>query len=124
MTFLRSLFLNFLAVFFVNRMIPGIEVNEFQQVPNFGADVLFSFVVGLLNALVFPFLFTLELTPTRMKIAVITFVISFAAFLFIAIVPYGVRANAGGVIFGGLIVWGMAFFTNYLEWHQEKIRKP
>lgn len=119
MTYLRSLFLNFLIVFFVDRMAPGIEIGFYEQVPNIGADLLFSGVVGFLNASVFPLLFVLELSPTKLKIGIITFCLSFAAFMIIAIVPFGVRVvNVSGVVIGGLVVWAVAFFTNYLEWHQ------
>jgi uncharacterized membrane protein YvlD (DUF360 family) len=116
MNYIRSLFINFLIVFFVDRIAPGIEVATYEEVPNIGADILFSMVVGFLNASVFPFLMILELNPTHLKIAIMTFVISFASFTAIAIFPFGVRAvDAGGVFFGGFIVWAIAYFTNYLE---------
>ena len=117
MNYLRSLFLNFLIVFFVDRMAPGVEINYYEQVPNIGADIFFSLIVGFLNASVFFFLLILELTITNLRLGIITFVISFAAFIAIAIFPFGVSVvNAGGVIIGGGIVWGVAFLTNHLEW--------
>lgn len=116
MNYLRSLFLNFLIVFFVDRVAPGIEISTFEQVPNIGADLLFSLIIGFLNASVFFFYTLLETPPTRLKLAVTSFVISFGGFLAIAIVPFGVRVvNPMGVIIGGGIVWAVAYFTNYLE---------
>lgn len=117
MNYFRSLFLNFLVVFFVDRVAPGIEVDSFEKVPNIGADLLFSFVVGLLNASVFPFLAILELNPTRLKMAVGTFAITALGLMTISIFPLGVRvvSVAGGVI-GGAIIWGVAYLTNYWEW--------
>lgn len=124
MTYLRSIFLNFLVVFFVNRMVPGIEIGLYDQVPNIGADLLFSGILGCLNASVFPFLFILELDVTRLRLAIFTFLITFSGFITIAVVPFGVRVvHIGGLILGGLIVWAMAFFTNYLEWHQDRALK-
>jgi len=116
MTYLRSLFLNFLVVFFVNDIIPGIHIQYFESVPNIGADILFAGIVGVLNSLVFPFLRAADLNPTFIKIAVISFIISFSSYIFIGIVPFGVKADTvGAVIFAGILVWAMAIFTNYLE---------
>jgi len=124
MNFLRSFGFNFLAVFFINRMAPGLEVGNFQNVPNIGADLLFSLVVGLLNASVFPLLFIMERNPTPRKLAIITFLISFSSFIAIAILPFGVQAvTIFGVIIGGTFVWGAGFLTNYLEWRQD-IKNP
>ncbi len=120
MNYLRSLFLNFLVVFFVDRMGPGMRIDYYEQVPNIGADILFSAIVGFLNASVFPFLFILELNPTKLKIGIITFIISYTAFVVIAIIPFGVRVESFiGIVVGGFIVWAMAFFTNSLEFDRD-----
>ena len=120
MNYLRSIFFNFLVVFFVDRIGPGMNISYYENVPNIGADVLFSAVVGIINASVFPLLFILELQPTVLKIGIITFLISYGAFITIAIVPFGVRVETlTGVIVGGFIVWAMAFFTNYLEFDRD-----
>lgn len=117
MNYLRSLFLNFLTVFFIDRVAPGIQIDAFEQVPNIGADLLFAMILGFLNATVFPFLAILELKPTLAKMAVATFFITFIGFISIAIFPFGVRVVGPlGIIIGGGVVWAVAFFTNYLEW--------
>ena len=115
MTYLRSLFLNFLIVFFVAKVIPGVTVHPFENVPNIGADLLFSIVVGFLNSIIVPFLVGLDLKATYLKIAIIGFVISFLSFIIISIVDFGVSANATGIMIGGSLVWIFSFFTNYLE---------
>ncbi len=116
MTYLRSLFINFLIVFFVDRVIPGIEVSFFEHVPNIGADLVFSAIVGFLNSMIFPTLVFMNVQVSTLKIAIISFVISYAAFISIAFINFGVVATNGwGIFFGGLIVWFVAFFTNYLE---------
>ena len=122
MNYVRSLFLNFLIVFFIDRAAPGITIESYEQVPNIGADILFSLIVGFLNASIFFFLAILELKITNFKLALFSFVISFAAFITIAIIPFGVRVvSPWGVIVGGGVVWIVSFFTNYLEWkHYEK----
>ncbi len=120
MNYLRSLLLNFLVVFFVDRIAPGVEISYYEQVPDIGADILFSALVGFLNASVFPFLAILELNPSNLKIGIGTFVISFGAFILIAVIPFGVSViNPLGVIFGGGFVWVVAFITNHLEFKQD-----
>lgn len=119
MNYLRSLFLNFLVVFFIDRVAPGLEISLYEQVPNIGADILFSLIVGFLNASVYFFLAILELKITNFKLGLFTFIVSFVAFLAIAIIPFGVRVvSPWGVVIGGGVVWLVAFVTNYLEWKQ------
>lgn len=120
MNYLRSLFLNFLVVFFVDRVAPGVQIDLFEQVPNIGADILFSVIVGFLNASVFPLFAIMEWKLTALRLATLTFLISIGAFLIIAVIPFGVRVvNVWGVLFGGGVVWAIAFFTNYLEWQHD-----
>jgi hypothetical protein len=119
MTFFRSLFFNFLAVFVMARITPGLEIDMYDKVPNIGGSLLFALIVGLLNASVFPLLFLLEILPSKKKIAVLTGIISFVSFIVVLFVPFGVRAMSFvGVILGGGVVWAVAFLTNYFEWHR------
>lgn len=116
MTYLRSLFFNFLVVFFVDRVIPGLQISYFEGVPDIGSDLLFSIILGFLNASVFPFLALMEAEVTGLKLAVITGIISFGAFGIIAVVPFGVQVQSPlGFFLGGSIVWLVAYVSNYLE---------
>lgn len=115
MTYLRSLFFNFLIVFFVARVIPGMKIHFFESVPNIGADILFSAILGFLNSIIVPALVGLNLNVTSLKIGIVGFVITYLAFILIGIFDFGITANATGIVFGGLIVWICSFFTNYLE---------
>jgi len=119
MNYLRSFFLNFLAVFFIVGVGPGIQVGEYSHVPNIGADILFSGVVGFLNASIFPFLFILEVNPTPLKMTILSFLISFIPFLLLANLSLGIHVTTVGVIVGTLFVWAIGSFTNYLEWRQD-----
>lgn len=115
MTYLRSLFLNFLIVFFAARVLPGITIEFYENVPNIGADILFSLTVGFLNSIIVPVLVLLEVKINNLKIAVIGFLISFLSFIIIGIVDFGIRADVLGIILGGSLVWICSYFTNYLE---------
>jgi uncharacterized membrane protein YvlD (DUF360 family) len=121
MSYLRSLFLNFLAVFFIDRVSPGIEITFFEQIPNIGADILFSLILGFLNASIFFFLALLELKITNLRMALISFIVTFGGFITIAIIPFGVRVvSPWGVIVGGGVVWLVAVISNHLEWKYYK----
>ena len=116
MTYLRSLFLNFLVVFFVDRVIPGIEVQMYENVPNIGADILFSGILGFLNASIYPGMYILSIKPTLAKIVVVAGIFSFLGFIIISFIDYGVQVQTffGGFL-SGLIVWAVSVLTNYLE---------
>lgn len=119
MTYFRSFCINFLAVFLIVRFLPGIEVGMFQKVPNIGAVFLFAFIVAILNASVFPVLFILDVTITRAKIAILTAIVSFSSFITASLVSGGIIiSSVFGVIFGGALIWGVGFLTNYFEWHR------
>ena len=119
MTYFISLFINFLAVFFITRIAPGIEIGSYQKVPNLGAVLIFSFIVGFFNASVFAALFIFSLTPSRMKIAILTGIISFLGFFVITLFPFGVHiVSPMGMVIGAGFVWIVAFLSNYLEWHR------
>ena len=104
-------------MFFANKVVPGVEISTYQDVPNIGADILFSAIVGFLNSAIFPGLFILNLKPTLLKMGVIGFVISFGSYLMLSMMSFGVQIlSAGGVIFAGLLVFIGSFITNYLEY--------
>ncbi|PIS01192.1 MAG: hypothetical protein COT84_03795 [Chlamydiae bacterium CG10_big_fil_rev_8_21_14_0_10_35_9] len=115
MSFLISFFFNFFAVFIVNRIIPGIEIGYFENLPNVGADLFFSLVVGFLNASIYPVLASFMQNITLKSIAVVSFIISFGSFILIHYIQFGVRATtAPGIFVGGSLVWAAAVFTNFL----------
>jgi uncharacterized membrane protein YvlD (DUF360 family) len=122
--YLRSLFLNFLIVFFVDRVVPGIEISNYEQVPNVGADILFSLVIGFLNASIFFFLVILELNISIARLVFGAVLVSFTGFAAIAMFPFGVSVVSPiGFILGGSIVACVSFFTNFLEWrHYDKVQ--
>jgi len=116
MTYLRSLFLNFLVVFFVAHSIPGIEVKTYENVPNIGADIIFAVIVGFLNASIFPALVIIGKGVSLGMIALISAIICIVSFFLIGIIDFGVHVSTfwGGFI-GALIVWLVSLFANYLE---------
>ena len=116
MTFARSFVLNFLLVFFVNRIAPGVFIDLFEDVFNLGADLLFSVSVGFCNASIYPVLKMMHYKPSLQKIGVFAAIISFGAYGLAWIFPMGVViSNFIGFFFAGAAVSCISFFTNYLE---------
>ncbi len=116
MTFFRSLALNFLLVFFINRIAPSVQIDLFQDVFNLGADLFFAFAVGFLNAAIFPCLQILSIKATYWKMGVLAAIISYGAYGLVWIFPMGVFVTGPlGFLFAGTAVSGISFFTNYME---------
>ena len=116
MTYFKSLLFNFLCVFFVNHVIPGVEIDYYSKIPEIKGDLVFSFCLGFICSLVFPALKYLKLKPSHFKIGFITFIISFGAYGVVNILPVGVRITTPtAFIWSGLIVWFGAYLTNHLE---------
>ncbi len=116
MTYLRSLFLNFLVVFFANRVVPGIDVGSFEGVTNVGGDIFFSIILGFLNSLIFPSLvvFDMKLSITNMVIGACF--LSFGCYGVVALTHWGIEyISFGGWFLAGLVVSTVSFYSNYLE---------
>lgn len=116
MTFFKSLIINFLTVFFVNHVIPEVEIDYYSKLPHIGGDIIFAFSVGLLNSLIYPVIVLFKIKPTHFKVGLTSFFISFGAYSIVNILPVGVKiTSAGGFIWTSLVVWFMAYLTNHLE---------
>lgn len=103
--FIIYLFFNFAIVMIANRMSPGIEIADYENVVNIGADLLLSFIIGFFNTLIVPTCVSFNVLPTTRKIVVTSAIISFGAYILLAFINFGVKVNAFyGVIFAGLIV--------------------
>ena len=116
MTYFKSLLINFLTVFFVDHIVPGVEINYYSKLPDIGGDLIFSFALGLINSLIFPIIMLFRIKPTHFKMGIISFFVSFGAYSIVNILPVGVHiSTAGAFIWSGAIVWAISYFTNHLE---------
>src|SRR3989344_5894713 len=91
MYYIKSLFFNFLVVFFADHILPGIEVVDQTKLPHFGGDLLFSVALGFLNSLIFPFLKLVDRNLTALRIAMIALVLNFAAYALLKLLPVGIQ---------------------------------
>lgn len=115
MGYLKNLAINFLIVFFADHILPGIEVTQ-TKLPNIGGDLIFAFVLGLLNSLIYPSLKILRQDVTGLKIGIVCLILNFAAYGVIKLIPIGVHVSTvEGYIFGATVVTIGSFLTNFFE---------
>jgi uncharacterized membrane protein YvlD (DUF360 family) len=116
MNYLKSLFFNFLTVFFANHILPGIEVIDQTKLPHLGGDLPFAIGLGFLNSLIYPILKLVDRRLSLLRIGMIALVLNFAAYALLKLLPIGIQVSTiEGYIFASAVVTFGSFLTNYLE---------
>jgi uncharacterized membrane protein YvlD (DUF360 family) len=125
MTYLKSLFFNFLAVFFASHILAGIEVSNPTKLPHVGADVLFALSLGLLNSLIVPVLKAVDRVPHVTKIALFSLAFAFGSYAVLKFFPIGIEvATINGYLIASFLVACASFLTNYLEMRSSLPKAP
>jgi hypothetical protein len=115
MTYLKSLFFNFLVVFFANHILPGIEVVTPTRLPHIGGDLMFALGLGLLNSLIYPILRLINRANLG-RIALVAAVMTFVSYALLKLVNLGVAVlTLEGYLIASIIVALGSILTNYLE---------
>ncbi len=116
MTYLKSLLTNILTVFFVNHLIPGIDNPYYTKLPQIEGGLIFAACVGFVNSMIYPFMRLFRVPPSHVKLGLSSFIISFAAYSIVNLLPLGVKVTtAKAFLWSGVIVWAVSYFTNHLE---------
>lgn len=124
MRYLKSLFFNFLVVFFVNHVLPGIDVVSQAKLPHIGGDLLFAIILGAINSLIFPVL-KLAGKASLMKIAGLSLGINLIAYALLKLIPFGIRISSiQGYLLAALFVAIGSFLTNYFEMKRARCHSP
>jgi uncharacterized membrane protein YvlD (DUF360 family) len=117
MTYFKSLLINFLTVFFVNHIIPGVDIAYYSKLPHIGGDLIFAFSLGFINSLVFPFMKIFGVKLSHLKIGLATFFISVLGYSIVNVLPFDIHLEGPGTyIWCVLVVWAVAYFTNHIEY--------
>ncbi len=130
MRYVKSLFFNFLTVFFANHILPGIDVVDMTKLPHVGGDLFFSFGLGLLNSLIFPVFRLLKRDASWIRIAATALILNFAAYALLKLFPFiGIHVETvEGYILSALVVSIGSFLTNFQEMkrhhHHHKPAEP
>ena len=116
MLFFKSLLTNFLAVFFVNYLLPNIEIRSITKLPHIRGDLIFPFALALINSLIYPLLRLFSERISLFKIAIISFIVTLSAYLSLHFLPAGITlTRIDSYVWSVLIVWAISFLTSYLE---------
>lgn len=90
MVYLRSFMYCFFIVFFVNYLIPGVDVVSLTKLPYFKTDVIFPLSLAFLNFGI-PTAFRLFGKPLgRIKLGMILFLVNIAAYTLLKVSSLGV----------------------------------
>jgi hypothetical protein len=117
MKYLKSLFFNFLIVFFANHLLPGINVIVQTKLPHLGGDLLFAIGLGVLNSLIYPGLKVLHKKSSMfVQIALISIILNFGAYALLKLLPFGIHiSSVEGYLLPAIVVAVVSFLTNYFE---------
>lgn len=116
MNYPKSLFYNFLTVYFANHLLPGIELLLPMRIPHFGYDLPFAVVVGLLNSLIYPVCKLVSHHTSVFRIVIIALVLNFAIYGIVKIAPLGIHIlTLEGYLIAACVVSIVSIVTNYLS---------
>jgi uncharacterized membrane protein YvlD (DUF360 family) len=116
MNYLKNLAINFLVVFFSNHLLPGIEMTHQAKLPHVGGDLIFAFVLGLLNSLIYTALRIIHGSASGLKIAIVCLILNFAAYAIVKLIPIGIQVQTvEGYVLAAAIVSIGSFLANFFE---------
>jgi hypothetical protein len=116
MKYLKSLFFNFLTVFFANYVLPGITVAHQTKLPYIGSDLLFAALIGALNSFIYPVLKALGHQINIGRLALSACGISFGAYTILKFAPLGIEiTSVEGYLMAVIAVALGGFLTSFFE---------
>jgi uncharacterized membrane protein YvlD (DUF360 family) len=125
MIFLKGLLYNALAIFFANYLLPGINMVHQTKLPSIGSDLPFAIILGLLNALIYPFLKLVDSHFSIFRIALACIVLNFVVYALLKVVPLGIHISSiEGYVIPAAVVTIVSFITNFFEMRKAKPHIP
>lgn len=125
MNYWKGLFFNIFAVYFLNSILPGLEIVNATRLPHVGGDLMFAIVIGLFNSLIYPVMRLVNAKITKARIALIAIVISFVAYAISRFAPVGVEVKSiEGYLIAAVLVAVIGFLTNFLEMKRHMPKMP
>lgn len=119
MKYLKGLLFYVLIVFFVNYLLPGMDVVHQTKIPHIGGDVIFAVGLGFLNSLIFPFLKMIDGNVGLLRVSIGTLVLNFAAYALLKLLPLGVFVlNVEGYFIASLAVSIGSILLSYSHMRQ------
>lgn len=125
MNYLKSLFYNFLIVFFSNYLLPGIDIVHQSKITQIGGDLIFAIILGLINSLIYPILNVLDHQVNIMRIAIASLSISILSYVVLKFAPLGIEIRSIEGFFLPVIVVAIgSFLINFFEMRKGHSGKP
>lgn len=122
MYYLKSLFLNFLAIFFANHIMPGILVLDQTKLPHLGGDLMFAAALGLLNSFIYPLLKLTCYSVTIVRIGLTALFLNFVVYGLLKLIPIGIEISSmQGYLIPAAVVTLVSILTNFSEMKRNKI---
>jgi hypothetical protein len=104
-----------IIVFFVDYLTPGIDVVSQTKIPHIGGDLLFAAGLGLLNALIVPFLKMMH-GGSLLRMVLATLILNFALYALLKVLSIGVFVtNLEGYLAAPLAVSIGSFLINHFH---------
>lgn len=112
----KALFICFLAVFFANYLMPGIDVIDHTKIPHLGTDLEFAVALGFLNSLIAPFLTLLNRRSYVLQVAIIALILNFAAYGLLHLISLDIHLSSiKDYLLVSFVVALVSFVVNYRE---------
>ena len=109
MKFILRLIISALSIILVAYLVPDIEVNSFW------AALFMALILGIVNALIRPFVLLLTLPVNLLTLGIFTLVINALMFWLASALSFGVEIGSFAAAFwGALIVFLVSWFSNHL----------
>jgi uncharacterized membrane protein YvlD (DUF360 family) len=126
MNYLKSLFFNFLAAFFANHVLPGIDVISQTKLPHIGGDLLFAILLGFINSLIYPILKLVQQPASFIRIAAVALIVNFVGYAILKFVPtVGIKISSiEGYALAAAVTTIASALTNFLEMKRHCHHKP
>lgn len=119
MNYAKILFYNFLIIFFVNHLFPGIDIVKPTKIPHFGADLPFAVAVGLLNTLIYPICKLIHHRVSILRVALVAAVLNFVIYAILKVAPIGIRVTSieGYLLAAAVVTLGSVALTYFYTRH-------
>jgi uncharacterized membrane protein YvlD (DUF360 family) len=105
MGFFKSWCFMSLAIFFVNYMMPGIEVTSLTKLPHLGIDFPFAMILGLLNLFIYKLCSLIESCRSFFQIVVSIFVLNLVVYAVLKFSSIGISiVSLEGYLLGTALV--------------------
>lgn len=115
MFYLKSLWINFLVVFFVNAWMPGLQISSVTRFPEIRADLIFALILAGLNVLIciaFQVIGTQRLLFLRLAISYLT--LNALAYASVKFFSFGIHlVHFYGYFLAVVSVSFVGFFQSY-----------